>query len=284
MWQDVRREYLEQAQHRQLDSPAGRLAIRSWGTGPALYLLPGLTAPAELMCLLVWLLRTDYRCVTVELDRSDDSGNRTAGPATLEADVTRLIAAADVLGDQQFSLFGADVGAACGLLSASRFPQRVDRLVLLQGFLRRRVSFLERQLARWCAWSRQPLAKFPRREFLQMQNHRRWFPPFDGTRWQYFLDASGTMPLREIGRRGLAVAKFDLRSAAARISAPTLIIRTEGDGQIADACNSELLRVLPRASEEWLHNTGQLAYLTHPHRLAKLIKAFVVKHAEAGLV
>jgi hypothetical protein len=62
LWQDVRREYLAQSTERVI----GSVSVRILGAGPPLYFLPGFSAPAELYCLMIWLLRDDFRCVTIE--------------------------------------------------------------------------------------------------------------------------------------------------------------------------------------------------------------------------
>ena len=274
LWQDVRREFLAQSQLRSIDSSAGPLSLRVWGDGPALYLLPGFSCPAELYCLLVWLLRNDFQCVTVE-----STGEHRWSINDLAESLRNV---ADALEHDSFSVLGANFGAAWGLAAARRMPRQISRLLLLQGFARRRLSFAERMLARLCRFSSGSLKSFPGRVMFQTQNHRRWFPPFDPTRWQYFLDATGEMPLRELSRRAAAIARFDLRSELSGVAVPTLLVRTEGEGQTAAEGQIELERLLPRAEVEWLHTTGQLPYLTHPHRLAKLIRTFcAVGSAEA---
>jgi pimeloyl-ACP methyl ester carboxylesterase len=268
MWQDVRREFLSQSASQTMESTAGPVAVRSWGAGPPLYLLPAFASPAELYGLLIWLLRDEFHCVTVE----PAEGNR---PLSMADYADLVFAVADQRGDQKFTLFGANFGAAWALAAAERRPERIARLILLGGFAYRRLSLFEKGLAWYCRRSRRKLASLPGRALLQTENHRRWFPPFDATRWQYYLDASGAMPLRELARRAQAIRQFDLRTRLAEISVPTLLVRTEGDGRLSTACQEELQRGLPQATTEFLHTTGQLAYLTHPHRMAKLMRAFV---------
>lgn len=266
MWQDVRREYLAQSERREIATRHGTIAVHVLGTGPALYFLPGFSTPSELYCLLIWLLRDEFRCVVVE--------HGSPGAKSMSDHAERLADAAHGLGDEGFSIFGANFGAAWGLAIAQRYPERVSRLMLLQGFLRRRLSAFERLLGWMCGRSRRTLAELPYREAAQTQNQRRWFPPFDETRWNYFLETSGVLPLKELSERAGAISRFNLVSRAAEIRTPTLLIHTEGDGAVAEACNRQLEQSLPCVSSEWLHNTGQLAYLTHPHRLAKLMRTF----------
>lgn len=266
MWQDVRQEYLAQSERREIASRYGTIAVQIQGTGPALYFLPGFSTPAELYCLLVWLLRDEFCCVVVE--------HGSSGAKSMSDQADLLADAAHGLGDEVFSIFGANFGAAWGLATAQRYPERVSRLMLQQGFLRRRLSTFERLLGWMCGRSRRTLAELPYREAVQTQNQRRWFPPFDETRWNYFLETSGVLSLKELSGRAAAISRFNLIPQAAEIRTPTLVIHTEGDGAVAEACNLEMERLLPHVKSEWLHNTGQLAYLTHPHRLAKLMRTF----------
>jgi pimeloyl-ACP methyl ester carboxylesterase len=80
----------------------------------------------------------------------------------------------------------------------------------------------------------------------------------------------------------------DLRPDLPQIRQPVLLVRTEGEGAVSAACQEELAAALPHAKSEWLHTTGQLPYLTHPHRLAKLVKSFLVNesspHTDAALL
>ena len=82
------------------------------------------------------------------------------------------------------------------------------------------------------------------------------------------------MPVAELARRTQAIMTYDVRAELPQMAAPTLLIRTEGDGGVAQRGIDEVERGLPAAKIEWLHNTGHLAYLTHPHRLAKLVREF----------
>jgi len=281
MWQDVRREYLAESTERIVETPAGSVSVRYIGSGRPLYFLPGFTAPAELFCLLIWLLRDEYRCVTLEPSWSDgpraSNQKRSATRPNFQYEVEQLLTVADELHDDRPAIFGTDYGAAWGMATALSRPDRVSHLLLLNAFAHRRISVLERQLAWWGSRSRRTLVTLPFRDLIQTQNHRRWFPPFDTTRWPYFLETSGQMPVMELARRARSVMNYDLRAELPRLSTPTLLIRTEGDGGVATRCLDELEQGLPHVQTEWLHNTGHLAYLTHPHRLAKLVWSFVTE-------
>jgi hypothetical protein len=53
------------------------------------------------------------------------------------------------------------------------------------------------------------------------------------------------------------------------------LIRTEHEGAVFSAAEDELERKLPQVSSESIPLAGQLAYLTHPHRVAKAVRSFL---------
>ena len=66
----------------------------------------------------------------------------------------------------------------------------------------------------------------------------------------------------------------NLEDRLQQVRCPVLLVRTEGQGKLEAAGHEALERGLPNARVEWLHSTGLHPYLTHPHRLAKLLKTF----------
>lgn len=110
---------------------------------------------------------------------------------------------------------------------------------------------------------------------LQERGHRLWFPPIDPTRWLFYLENAGQTPVAELVRRFGMLSRFDARSRLKQLATPTLLLQVEGEGEMQARCRDELAALLPNARTEFLHTTGLLAFLTHPHRLAKLIREFV---------
>lgn len=269
-WQEVLREFHRQADTWCLDRPNGRILGRTIGSGPSLYFLNGFSGTHELYALLVWLLRDEYRCVLC-----DYTVPRFPRRATLDDLAGDLLAVADACGDRAFSLFASSFGGLVAFEAMRREPKRIDRAIVQGGFAHRTLSRSERLLTAALRFLPGTLRRLPLREFMQLQNHRRWFPPFDTTRWQFFLDNTGKIRLGELAQRAAIVRDSDLRPALPQIEQPLLLVRSEGDGQILEACHRILAERLPGAVVESLNDTGQIPFLTHPHRLAKLIRAFL---------
>jgi len=220
------------------------------------------------------VMHDDFRCVLI--DDFDPQRPRSLPPraTTVDEAVGDLFVVADHYGDKSFSLYGSSVGGALGLAAMRAAPERIERAALQGAFAHRQLSGTERLLIKAAGWWPGRLKNLPLRKNVQLQNHQRWFPPFDGSRWAFLSENTGNVPLRVLARRAHLAAQIDLRDELAKIHCPTLVIHTEGEGQLAAQCQLELIAGLPNCQSAWIEHTGQLPYLTHPHRLAKLLKPF----------
>ena len=271
VWQEVLSAYRSESTAWELTNGSHRLVGRTWGQGRSLYLLNGFAATAEMSALTLWLLREEFRCVV--FDTFEDGASRKTKP-TMSDFASDVLAAADHHGDNTLYVFGASFGAAVALQTALESRSRIAGLVLQHGFARRRLSLSERMLAAWCRRSRRTLSQFPWRRRIQELNHRRWFPPFDGTRFEFLVDSTGSIPLADLARKALAVNGFDITSRLGEIACPVLLLRTEGEGGLEARSHSQLEAGLKGSRTEWMHSSGLHPALTHPHRLAKLLKTF----------
>ncbi len=274
-WRSVLNQFRSDSEPFVVERDKSRLYCRSWGAGPPLYLLNGFGGTSDLFALIAFLLRDDFRCVLMDEYSFDEPGRVEVPTQTPTGRVADLFAVADHCGDDTLSIFGTGLGGALGLVAMQTRPERIKQAVLQGAFARRRLTVAERLLAAVCRRSPGQVRHLPLRTVIQQQNHRPWFPPFDGTRWKFLLDNTGAVPLRLSALRGVVAGKIDLQSELSNISQPVLIIQTEGEGRVAAACHADLNAQLPHAQTVWLDNTGQLPFLTHPHRLAKIIRPFL---------
>jgi 3-oxoadipate enol-lactonase len=272
-WSEVLADFHKQADAWYLDRPNYRLSGRTLGAGPALYLLNGFSGTHELYSLFVWLLRDRYRCVLF-----DYPAPARGTKITLDDMADDLVAIADTCGDRKCHLYATSFGGLVAIAAMGRHPARFDRSIIQAGFAHRSLSRFERLSIDVCRRLPGRLRHFPGRGAVQRQNHRLWFPPFDGTRWQFFSDNTGSVPLADLARRAAIMRDCDLRPLLPAIEQPLLLLRGEGNGQVLDACNQVLADSLPHATVESMNDTGQIPFLTHPHRLAKVVHAFL----EAG--
>jgi pimeloyl-ACP methyl ester carboxylesterase len=257
------------------------------GTGTPIYFLNAFGGCAELYTLTAWLLRDYARCVLIDWSSpscatADTTVAQKNQRFTLSDFADDIAAVADHLGDQTFAVYGAIVGAAVAARLAARRPERVSHLVLQGAWDRRRLSLGERGLAWWHSRSEKPLSSWSQRELFQTANHQIWFPPQDPDRWAWFLELTGTIPLALMAAEARAIDGVDLTDDLARLACPTRIVATEGAGLRSVAVQQQLATLSPALRYEYLHSTGQHPYLTHPHRMVKLLKSHLNGETETA--
>ena len=269
-WQEVLREFHQTADAWYLDRAGYRISGRTIGSGPPLYFLNGFSGTHELYALLAWLLRDGYRCVLF-----DYAPTSRRAPLSLDRLIDDLVAVAETCGDRTCDLFASSLGGLVAFGAMRREPGRFRRAIVQGGFARRELSLAERLLIGLCRLHPGKVRHLPLRRFLQQQNHRPWFPPFDATRWEFLAQNTGNVRLSQLAGLAALVRDTDLRPALRDIVQPVLLVGTEGEGRILEQYGRELAKGLSGSKQEHLNATGQFPFLTHPHRLAKIIREFL---------
>ncbi|MFI8724874.1 alpha/beta fold hydrolase [Micrococcus luteus] len=106
--------------------------LDSGGTGPALLLLHGLAGYAGEWAQVAERLAGACRVVAFD-QRAHGSSTRRPADLSRTAHVGDVVAVADALGLERFTLVGQSMGAHTALLAAAAHPARVGRLVLIEG-------------------------------------------------------------------------------------------------------------------------------------------------------
>ncbi len=112
------------------------LAAQAWGddTLPPLLALHGWLDNAGSFALLAPLLATRYRVIALELPGHGHSDHLAAGANYHYVDyVQAVLAAADALALDRYHLLGHSLGAGVATLVATARPERVQRLLLIEG-------------------------------------------------------------------------------------------------------------------------------------------------------
>lgn len=255
------------------------LSGHTWGNGPPLYFLRGTVGTAAELALLTYLLREDFRCVVLNERRSTPGGSRVSEMTPAGA-ATDLFAVADALGDADgLTLYSMGSGCLTAWEAALSQPNRVQRLIVQGGFTRHSLSWAERflvQVGRLCPGRLRHLPGFVT---LLTANHRAWFPPFDADRWDRYADDAGETSTRDFARRARTLLRCDFRERLRQLHTPTLLIRGEGDGRSLAARQDEVIGLLPSCHVETMPSAGRLPHITHPHRVAKLVRNFCADEA-----
>jgi len=273
--QDVLQAFRTRSNAWTLERGQSVLAGRTLGTGPPLYFLNGIGGTHELYALIVWLLQDHCRCVVYDYPNSGSNTNR-GGNISIEDLADDLFAIADRHHDQRFSLYATSFGSLVALRAMLKFPYRVKSGLIQGGFAHRKLSSFEQTLIRIGHRLPGTLQNVPLRRKIQQQNHRTWFPPFDDTRWQFFLENTGQVSISTLAQRAAILRDCDFRTRLPEIRQPVLLVRSEGEGLVAAKCHHELEAGLPNRRSDRLLSCGHLPHLTHPHRLVKLVRSFLL--------
>jgi pimeloyl-ACP methyl ester carboxylesterase len=251
-----------------VDSKWGPIRGVVFGSGEPLYFLNGWSGTSELFCLTAWLLREQFRCVLVDYPENCNQLDQLAAS---------VMTVADYMGDDRFNLFGTGFGSSVAVEVAAKSPSRIRNLILQAPVISYRLSFLERVCGKLASYLPASWRRVPLRQRLLLSNHRLWFPPIDHTRWQFLADNVQETSLSHVARRFLMLSGLDLWASLAAIECPIVVVTCEGDPKRVRDAGDELARRLPNARVEFISNCGQVPYVTHPHRLANIIKPLIVE-------
>ncbi|MFN0195692.1 MAG: alpha/beta fold hydrolase [Planctomycetaceae bacterium] len=273
-WQEVLQRFRADAKAWELSRGSYTLRGKTWGTGQPLYFLNGLTGNSELFSLLVWLLKDDYRCVLFDYPEHS-ARNRDGRRLTLSDYVDDLLAVADGQSDAAFSIYATSFGVPLALKTMSTAPARIERVILQGGDAWFPLTWFERLMIQCGRLIPGKVRHIPGRHTVWKQNHLPWFPPFDQTRWSFLDDVTGENSIRTIAHRLSLMHQHDLRPDLPRIVQPVLLIGTEGEGPRLGSRREELATRLPRSETQLLDSMGLFPFLTHPHRLKKIMHPFL---------
>jgi pimeloyl-ACP methyl ester carboxylesterase len=113
----------------------GDLHALSWGDdGPLLIAVHGITASAVSIQPLADRLAGDFRVVAPDL-RGRGGSASLPGPYGMKAHADDIVAILDHLGEAQAVVLGESMGGYVAVQLAVSYPERVDRLVLVDGGL-----------------------------------------------------------------------------------------------------------------------------------------------------
>jgi pimeloyl-ACP methyl ester carboxylesterase len=267
-------QWQREAQHGQLDNGRYRCRYYSWGDGPTLVFIPGLSLESTSFVMAMSRLHAQFRCVGYELPTgADDGANLTRyRHHDLRDDLFALL---DHLQLERCYLLGFSFGATVALAALADQPRRFPRAVLVGGFAHRPLAWTEVMLAHWARYWPFRVGAFP----LADRAIRRHNAEFYATRPPGELDhfcAEELRPcLRTIAARALIMHQTDLRPTLRQIAQPTLLVCGDRDTHVGAVCQNELKRGLPNAARAEIENCGHYPQLTHPEVFTEITRQFL---------
>lgn len=254
-----------------------RLAYQQWGDGPRLLIVPALISNIELELEHELIRRVrEYlgrHHAVVQFDkRGMGLSDRFERAPTLEERLQDMVAVMDAVGWERASLLGASEGGMMSQLFAAQYPERVDKVVLLNTFVGPR--YLSRMLDQVRPddrpmltlddlvaafahigeeWSEDPV---PMVDFLmpsQLDNE-------SFTRWVGRFQRFACSP-KDFMTQLESVLTLDPADSPERIAAPTLVMHVRGDRVVSPAHGRALAEVIPGATYSEIDGEDHYAWI-----------------------
>jgi pimeloyl-ACP methyl ester carboxylesterase len=265
-----------------------KLQIVELGHGAPLVFIPGLQGRWEYARITVNALARHFRVITASLCDEPSACATVDRARGMDAYGDHFIAMMDAAGVKRAALCGLSFGGLVALSVASRFPERVESLVLAStpgpGFHLRRRHEIYAKLP----WIFGPvfLIETP---FRASREIRRALPKARDRRgfiWSVLMTGlrSRLSPARMAARARL-IGGYDIATACARVTAPTLIVTGEPglDFVVKTDTTRQYTTLIAGSTHIVLEDTGHQGTLTRPNAFAEIVKRFAEKahHAAA---
>jgi pimeloyl-ACP methyl ester carboxylesterase len=269
---EAQRRFEQEATRSIFDTGRYRATFFSWGDGPPILLVPGLSDRGEVFLLLAALLSRQYRCIAYDLPVGGTDGAKLHR-YTHDALLADAIGLLDHLGVRQAYLYGASYGSTIVLRLLHDHPLRFPRGIIQGGFARRPLAPAEWLLAKMARHWPGSMNRLPLREWILRQGHHAPFASQPPEVWRFFLDDD--RPIAAVATHALILHAADLRSLLPTIRQPVLLVCGDHDPLVGRQCEEVLMDGLPNAGRVEIPGCGHLPYLTHPDTLADVIRDFL---------
>ena len=239
-----------------------------WADGPALILSPGLGGSGNYWRPNLDALKRDYRVILYDhrgTGRSERKLDNAVTVARWADDLLRLI---DAIGAEKASVIGHAAGGLAGLLLARKAPERLNRLVVVNGWSRPDPHFRRCFETRLHLLRDSGIAAYVRAQPLFL------YPAAWISRHMAALDAEGAEQIahfpavKTVERRIAALRAFDIDSQLGDITVPVLALAAADDMLVPSFCSERLASRIPGARLATMAWGGHACNVTDPDGFA----------------
>jgi pimeloyl-ACP methyl ester carboxylesterase len=263
------------------------------GSGPAIVFIHGLSGSWQNWLEQLPVFARDHRVIAFDLPGFGAS-EMPREKITISGYGRFVDALLDELGATSAAVVGNSMGGFIGIELAIRFPERVERLVLVSAaglsieYLRNEralavLNAIENRLAAYSGWlasrsdalARRPVA---RRMIFGIVAHRPDRLPGPLVAEQ----------VRGSGKAGFipaldALTDYPIRDRLGEIACPTLIVWGAEDKLVPARDADEFARLIPNSRKVIWPETGHVAMLERPERFNRLLEEFLAEEREQQL-
>jgi pimeloyl-[acyl-carrier protein] methyl ester esterase len=253
-----------------------KIHTETYGQGKPIVLVHGWAMHSGIWRAFARELAKSYRVTLIDLPGHGRS--EVVTPFTLETVSQSLV---DVIPDESSCWLGWSLGAALVLEIARRFPERVDKLILLAGT----PCFIRKDL--WLGMDGQVLANFATSlqqdsqstllKFLSLQikgldNQKAVLQELKTLVFE--SPAPDQLTLQE----GLAILKeADLRAEFANLKVPVGVILGQLDTLVPIAVAEKMQALLPEIDLTVIGRAGHVPFLSHQEAIVNAVRCFMDK-------
>jgi len=258
-----------------------KIQLAIWvGDGKQILCVHGITANCRFWDCLASALAPRHRVIAIDL-RGRGLSDKPPTGYSIKHHCKDILALMNDQGLQRPVLMGHSLGAFISLVFAARYPQRVDRLILVDGG----GKLSETQMAKVFAGIKPSLDRlgqiFPSlRTYFSQMKQAPFLQPWNSYMETYFRyeveEAEGGVRSRvhpkHIEEEAKNLGKVDSREFYKKIKAPTLILRaTKGmlakdDLLLPEDVVDRMVRDIPNAKRVDLKGTNHYSILFQPNR------------------
>jgi aminoacrylate hydrolase len=243
--------------------------------GPPLILASGLGGSAGYWKPNLEALAADHRVIAFDQRGTGRSDRTISDTPTIEGIGEDMVALMDALGIVRATIMGHAIGGMAGLSLALAVPERVSRLVVINGWAR-----LDPYTAR-CFDTRLALlrARGPR-DYVYAQPIFLYPPQWTSDHHVALEEeedhlVAGFPDVDVVQRRILDAVRFDLLDRLGSLATPTLLVASDDDALVPPACSERMVAVMPRATLAEMKWGGHACNVTDPDTFNNLVLEFL---------
>lgn len=242
--------------------------------GPPVILSPGLGGSGAYWTPNLDALAARHRVILYD-HRGTGRSDRTLQPGLSVDDMADdVLALMDGLGLASASLIGHAAGGVIGLSMALRAPERLDRLVVVNGFARADRHFLRCMETRIALLRGSGVEAFVRAQPLFLYPARWISEHWDRLQAEEAGHIAHFQGAANIEARIAALGAFDVDSRLGEIRTPVLLVAARDDMLVPDLCSERLAASLPGGTLRQMTG-GHACNVTGPETFDRIILDFL---------
>ncbi len=209
-------------------------------------------------------LPAGHRGFALDLKGFGDS-DKPPGPYGIPTFADEVLALADALGLGRFVLVGNSMGGVVCQSLASRYAQRLSRLVLVStGAYARNPAAARERAEQIPEWKRDDFEKMVKAFFAILPN-----------RWETLVDVAMKASREAMVQSTLSSASLNFLKAVRQVNVPTLIVQGERDASRTPQDGKELQEAIPGSALHVLGGAGHTPMLERPDLFYPLFLNFL---------